>query len=351
MTDANSGCSTDRTPSLRGLTALLGSHRRSQLTDVGLILGNIAPDRLHGEHTSLSIAAHECPSTTATHPSAVIGRGEAARLLLDLFEDVPDYLLEHVDHRGREHRPVRGDERLRCDLFLVAADRTLFGGQPHRAVHPDRRHRRNGLDHRRTIRRPTESSRYSDKRSRETRTAPPLTLHDAVGLSVCPATSSRHRAQRLPGHLSDRQSTRAAEPANSRRQQRTCPVHRRAGRAVLLHFTAFPYRNEPIPAIWNQWLPLLVCARLLTCRCLGPRWFETENYGALPTRCRVRGPVDRRDLPTAGVGCQRRKPRSGLRDSMSTNGVNHSAGTRLTAPGCGLVSLSNNVSTSWSWNR
>lgn len=35
-------------------------------------------------------------------------------------------------------------------------------------------------------------------------------MHDAIGLSVCPATSSRHRAQRLPGHLSNRQSTRAA---------------------------------------------------------------------------------------------------------------------------------------------
>lgn len=127
MTDANSGCSTDRTPSLRELSALLGSHRRSELTDVGLVLGNLVPDRLHGEHTSLSIAAYECPSTTAAHPSAVIGRSEAARLLLDLFEDVGDYLLEHVGHRGREHRPVRGDDRLRCDLFLVAADRTLFG--------------------------------------------------------------------------------------------------------------------------------------------------------------------------------------------------------------------------------
>ena len=127
MTDANSGCSTDRTPSLRELSALLGSHRRSELTDVGLVLGNLVPDRLHGEHTSLSIAAYECPSTTAAHPSAVIGRSEAARLLLDLFEDVGDYLLDHVGHRGRDHRPVRGDDRLRCDLFLVAADRTLFG--------------------------------------------------------------------------------------------------------------------------------------------------------------------------------------------------------------------------------
>lgn len=127
VTDANSGCITDRTPSLRELSALLGSHRRSELTDVGLVLGNLVPDRLHGEHTSLSIAAYECPSTTAAHPSAVIGRSEAARLLLDLFEDVGDYLLEHVGHRGREHRPVRGDDRLRCDLFLVAADRTLFG--------------------------------------------------------------------------------------------------------------------------------------------------------------------------------------------------------------------------------
>lgn len=127
MTDANSGCSTDRTPSLRELSALRGSHRRSQILDVGLVLGDMVPDRLLGEHNPLSIAAYECPSTTATHPSAVIGRGEAARLLLDLFEDVPDYLLQHVDHRGREHRPVRGDDRLHCDLFLIAADRTLFG--------------------------------------------------------------------------------------------------------------------------------------------------------------------------------------------------------------------------------
>lgn len=143
------------------------------------------------------------------------------------------------------------------------------------------------------------------------------------------------------------------KPANRRRQRRTCSVHRTAGRPVLLH-RHFHIGTSRIDTPLSESMcfhPWFAHARSPS-RCLGPRRLERSiTTGALTTRCQARGPVDRRDLPTGGVGCQRLKPRSGVRGSLSANGVNHCAGTRLTAPGCGSMSLSNNVNTSWSWNR